>query len=148
MPQNNFIIRCRGIILNGDKLLVVKHSQKDDYYALPGGHLEFGEDIRVCMIREIKEELGIEPILGNLLYVHNYKEGRDESDSIHSVEFFFEIKNGKDYANCEKLSRSHSHELAEIRWVDIDENVNILPEQIKNDFKKLKLLSNVVRFTD
>lgn len=148
MLQNNFTIRCRGIILDQNKLLVVKHAQKDGYYALPGGHLEFGEDIRICMIREIKEELGIEPILGNLLYIHSYKQGRDKSDNIHSIEFFFEITNSKDYVNCERLLRSHSHELAEIRWVGIDEDINLLPKQIENDFKNLRLLSNIVRFTD
>ena len=50
MSENEkFIIRCRGVILHEGKLLVVKHSEDLDYYALPGGHLEFGEDIKECL---------------------------------------------------------------------------------------------------
>jgi ADP-ribose pyrophosphatase YjhB (NUDIX family) len=33
-------IKCRGIIFNDDKILVVKHSINHDFYALPGGHIE------------------------------------------------------------------------------------------------------------
>lgn len=66
------IIRVRGIIMDGGEMLLVKHAADADYYALPGGHLEWGEDVRECLRREITEELGIRPEIGRLLYVNNF----------------------------------------------------------------------------
>ena len=43
--DKKIVVRTRGIILCEGELLVVKHSDDHDYYALPGGHLEFGETV-------------------------------------------------------------------------------------------------------
>lgn len=146
MPLNQFKIRCRGIILDQDRLLVVKHSVNDKHYVLPGGHLEFGENIKECMLREIVEELGVEPILGNILYIHNYNAKDGQSNNIYYTEFLFEITNGKDFVDCDKLNRTHAFELTEIRWISTQENIDILPKQISIDFRNDKLISNTTRF--
>jgi 8-oxo-dGTP pyrophosphatase MutT (NUDIX family) len=59
------------VILHEDKLLVVKHSPEDTFVALPGGHLEWSEDIKECLKREMIEELGVAPEIGRLLYINN-----------------------------------------------------------------------------
>ena len=141
--ENKTIIRCRAIIINDGKLLVVKHKPNSDFYALPGGHLEWGEGVKECMIREIIEELGVRPEPGRLLYVNTFI---DKTRMIHSVEFFFEVLNAKDYVNTETLSKSHAHEIAESRWIGQEENVNILPEKITADFKAGTILSDIVRY--
>jgi len=41
------------------KILLVKH-KNTSFWALPGGHLEEGENIYKCLKREIREEFGIE----------------------------------------------------------------------------------------
>ncbi len=137
-----FVIRCRGIILHNNKLLVVRHPHDVSYAALPGGRLEWGEDIKDCIHREIVEELGVEPIVGRLLYVHNFVDGKD----IHSIEFFFEITNRGDYKECGKRVRSHAHELAEICWVSPTDNIRILPEKLAEDFKGGKIIFDKVRY--
>jgi len=44
-------ITCRGIILNNEgKMLVVRHGADLDYYALPGGHMDDGENSLACSI--------------------------------------------------------------------------------------------------
>ena len=140
--HEKFIIRCRGVILHEGKLLVVKHSENVDFYALPGGHLEFGEDVKECLSRELIEELGIKPEIGQLLYVHTFI----DKNNIQPVEFFFEVKNGKDYLNAEELVRTHAHELFEIRWVTPSDDVKILPEKFASDFKAGKLDFNNVSY--
>lgn len=48
----------RAIIYNKGKLLVCKNIGKK-YYFFPGGHLEFGENAKKGLTRELKEELGL-----------------------------------------------------------------------------------------
>lgn len=144
MDQNakqKFKVRCRGIILHQDKLLVVSHRADKSIYALPGGHLENLENPLECIEREMVEELGIKPNVGRLLYVHNFI-----SPDSHDIEFFFEILNSNNYINLEKLSGTHKHELVDIRWISKDNKINLLPEKIARDFKNEALLSDQVRF--
>lgn len=136
MSENKkFIIRSRAVILHEGKLLVVKHGEDLDYYALPGGHLEFGEDVKECLSREIIEELGVKPEIGRLLYVNTFIDKNDTQP----VEFFFEVVNGKDYLDTEKLERSHAHELFEIYWASPSNDINILPKKFAKDFNEGKI---------
>lgn len=142
-PHSKFIVRARAVILREGKLLVVKHSPASDYYALPGGHLEPGETPVECAKREIMEELGVEPALGRLLYVHIFKnKGVDDT-----IEFFFEVKNGDDFVNLDAKERTHAFELAEILWIDQNNDLNLLPKSVAEDFKTGNIPLGQVRYT-
>ena len=136
------VIQVRAIILHLGKLLVVKHPHDTSFAALPGGHLEWGEDIKECLSREIMEELGVIPEIGSLLYVNTYT----QADNKHHVEFFFEILNGDKYLNTEQLARSHAHEIAEIIWSSPTDNIRILPKGLDEDFKNGKIVSGEVKY--
>ena len=139
--ENKLKIKCRGIILHEGKLLVVKHADSG-IYALPGGHFESGENLEDTIRREIAEEFGIMPKLGRLLYINKY----DTRDSVEYVEFFFEITNGADYLDLSKFNGTHQHELEDIIWLQVQDNIPVLPEKILTDFKDNKLLADSVRF--
>jgi|SRR3989344_7078478 len=142
MDKNKkIVIKVRAVILYEEKLLVVRHP-KTDFLALPGGHLEWGEDLQECLSREIIEELGVKPEIGRLFYVNIFT----QADGKQYVEFFFEIKNGVDYLNMENFARSHSHEIAEIIWVSSTDNVTILPKILAEDFRTGRVVSNEVRY--
>ncbi|MBE5926353.1 MAG: NUDIX domain-containing protein [Lachnospiraceae bacterium] len=51
----------RAIIKKDDELAMV-HNQKYDYYAFPGGGVEEGESFHQALIREVKEETGLNVI--------------------------------------------------------------------------------------
>ncbi len=140
--DKKIVIRVRGIILFEDKLLVVKHPNDTSFGVLPGGHLEWGEDIRECLVREIIEELGIKPEIGRLFYVNNFIDG----DSIQSIEFFFEITNANTFVDISNISWTHAHEVAEIIWAKPTDTISILPKKLGEDFKKGEMVSDQVRF--
>lgn len=52
--NKNILVKVRGVILHEGKLLIVKHRQSQ-FIALPGGHLEYGEDVITCLKRELVE---------------------------------------------------------------------------------------------
>lgn len=125
-------VRSRAVILHEGMLLVVKNSRGSGYYALPGGHVDIGETPYRCMVRELKEELGVDAVLGKLLYVYTFVDGEGEQ----SVEFIFKVTNGVDFLSHETQERTHAHELSEVRWVGRDEDVHVLPREIYEDFRK------------
>ena len=55
-------------------------------YELPGGHVDYGEDIKVGLQREIKEELGIDIKLGDPFAVFTYT---NEIKGSHSIEVVY-----------------------------------------------------------
>ncbi len=139
MDNKNIIIKVRGVITHEGKLLIVKHLGTG-FMALPGGHLEYGEDVVTCIKRELVEELGVSPEIGRLLYINTFKVNNQY------VEFFFEVKNGKDYLNIDGLERTHAHELAEILWISPNSGIEILPKQFNEDFKNNKIFEGETKF--
>ena len=53
-----FKVRTSGIIMKDNKILVEQY-RDTSYFTLPGGYVEIGEDSSLAIIREIKEEVGV-----------------------------------------------------------------------------------------
>jgi 8-oxo-dGTP diphosphatase len=87
----------------GDALLLVQEQGPRDpapFWALPGGRVEAGELLPEALIREVREETGLEVFkLGRLLYVtqHHSPQGFDwvaaaiPGESAQATAFIFEI---------------------------------------------------------
>lgn len=135
-------IKCRGIIVYEGQMLVVKHSEKHDFYAMPGGHLEGGENPKECIDREIFEEFNTKPEIGRLIYLHQYN-----SLGKNFLEFYFEIKNSADFKDLEE-NKIDRNEILDLLWVSRDNNLKILPEKINEDFKNGILGSGELQFIE
>jgi ADP-ribose pyrophosphatase YjhB (NUDIX family) len=66
--QNRFDLRAVAVILSGDFILLRK-LEADDYWSLPGGRVEMGEDAATAVAREMQEELALDVSVGPLLWV-------------------------------------------------------------------------------
>jgi ADP-ribose pyrophosphatase YjhB (NUDIX family) len=131
-------ICVRGVIEKDGKIFCVRQKHHDgsinNFWCIPGGGLEANESLQDGLDRELIEELGVKPEIGELLTVQQYSD-----DGGEFIEFFFKILNYDDYSSIDLLKTSHGElELVEYGFVD-PKNTYILPDFIK-DYPKIKKL--------
>ena len=83
-------VRVCGICIKDERLLLVHHkglTSSGSLWAPPGGGMEYGEDAKTALKREFLEETGLEIIVGDFLFVHEYLD-----KPLHGIELFFEVK--------------------------------------------------------
>jgi ADP-ribose pyrophosphatase YjhB (NUDIX family) len=82
-------VRPTGILVENDRILLIKQQVTDSRsWSLPGGKLESKEDIQQCLIREMKEETGLDVAIKELAYITD----RIITSSIHIVHMSFLVK--------------------------------------------------------
>lgn len=63
-------VRVTGILIEEDSILLLEQDvTQTRHWSLPGGTLELGETIEQSLVREIKEETGLDISVVDLLYV-------------------------------------------------------------------------------
>lgn len=117
-------VAVHGLIKKGNKYLLTKRSATDNYmpkyWDIPGGTIEFGEDISKALKRELKEEVGIKVEIKDIVFAYNFISNKVRHQYMLVYECSF-------LTGEPKLSADHS----EYCWLTISE------------MKKLKLISFV-----
>ena len=103
------------IVIKDNKLLLVRRAEgkltEGGKYALPGGHLDRDERIKVGALRELKEETGYEGEITSLFRIIGNPDRKGEDRQ--NVDFIFLVKAG------EQIS-TPDDESSEIVWFDLD----------------------------
>lgn len=118
---------CGCIILNEDKVLLVKHN--DGHWGFPKGHMEENETELQTAIREVKEETNLDvKVQEEKRYVDEYY---SSEDTFKQVVYFL--------ATCKNMNvKKQEEEIAQIEWVPIEEAENkITYENAKKLFKQV-----------
>lgn len=81
-----------AIIRRGDKILLINHGPEygsSSYWCLPGGTAEEHENAFECMLREVKEETGLEPknMVKVAFLTQHINEKRDWQSIVLTYEF-------------------------------------------------------------
>ena len=66
--EGRFNCRVCALLLDGERLLAM-HDERSPYFYLPGGRVRMGERAEDAVLREVREELGIEAKIVRLLWL-------------------------------------------------------------------------------
>lgn len=89
MGARIFNHRAAGIALRDNHVLICREDD-DPYTLLPGGRIEFGEDSRLSISREIEEEMKAPGEVGRLLFTAENFFQRDGRE-FHELGIYYEI---------------------------------------------------------
>ena len=126
---NEYTRRAKAIITNknGDILLCCTNNN----YHLPGGHLEENESFEDCLVREIKEEIGIE--IGKkernqiLSITHYNKDYPKENINTKVIENYYEIEEEiEPYFEKAVLTEDEKKGEFSLVWVNKDDIISFL----------------------
>lgn len=125
---NNFIKRAKMLIINSNNEILLGYGHNT--YQIIGGHVEENESYDECVIREVKEETGIElylekrePFLQIVYYCKDYpKEGLNSEYIINYYSINSDLKPDIDKIN---LTENEKEGLFEFRYVSLN---NVLDE--------------------
>lgn len=123
--------RVRAVILDDGKITLIKRTKDSGiYYVFPGGGVESGEDHKTALEREIKEELGLEVAVSDLLMQKN----RADGDS----EYFYLCKkvggrlgSGSGPEFQEGTGYEGTHEPVEVS-ISTLKSINLLPQEVRD----------------
>ena len=139
--NNKIAIRVAGIVMMNDGVVfmhrknVIRNKDYQEYYTFPGGHLEEGETLEEGVIREIKEEFGI-----NVKVVRKVYEL--ENDRVNMKEYFFLCEyidgefgtgDGEEFSNDPEYKDSGEY-IPEIVKRENIAGLILLPLEIKEKF--------------
>lgn len=91
--MKNFNVRVYGILLHDNKVLVSdEHIKGMNITKLPGGGLEFGEGTIECVIREFKEELGLDIEVDSHFYTTDFFVNSAFSVNNQVISIYYTVK--------------------------------------------------------
>jgi mutator protein MutT len=103
-----------AIIISKGKVLLARRKQGDShqgFWEFPGGAVEAGETLEECLARELKEELGVEAIVAEVIARNEYRSARGSMDlvalraNVESEEFRLTAHDAIEWASPRDLGR-------------------------------------------
>jgi 8-oxo-dGTP pyrophosphatase MutT (NUDIX family) len=119
--------------------VLIHRSATDSTWSLPGGRVEMMEDSQASVVREIKEELGIEVQVDQLVWsVENFFEY--SGHNFHEIGFYYKISPVNDVTYF-KDGDFHGNEGERLvyRWVAIEEidQIELYPQFLREELKNI-----------
>ncbi len=121
-----------AIILNkDDKVLICRSTKYHTKYIIPGGHIEIGESMEEALIREVKEETGLDIYDLELFSLKDSVQSKDINKHFIFIDFLCRTDSSEVILNDE-LDHYDWISLDEIDNYDIGAFVKILLEELRD----------------
>lgn len=130
---NKTVVRVKMLLVNSKNEVLLGFCNKT--YQFPGGHQEDSETLIDCVIREVKEETGIELTLQEVdpffVIRHYSKDYHGSGENRCSEIYYFEINTDEAY-DLSKTDYTQSEKEGgfELRHVELDKVKDVLNESI------------------
>lgn len=130
------VIRTKALIINSKEEILLGYSNKT--YQFPGGHLEKGETLSECLIREVKEETGINldkkiyvPFFLTRYYTKNYHGSLKNRENI----IYYYMLHTDNLYNLENTSYDDNEKEGNytLKYISLKEVENVLISSIKDN---------------
>lgn len=128
-------LRTVGVLVKNNRVLVQREKNGREY-ALPGGHIKIGETLEAGLVRDYKEETGVDIKVKRLLWSEEcFWEWKGKQ--AHNIAFYYLIEecNGFEIPdNGEFISHKDNCNVV-IGWIDIEQlkSVIIYPEFLREE---------------
>ncbi|MDN3609520.1 NUDIX domain-containing protein [Vibrio ostreicida] len=127
-------IRAAGILLKGDQILLLNvRDFSGQYWIPPGGGMEDSDQSsKHCVVREFKEEAGLDVEVGELICVREFLE--TQSNRYHS-EFFYLVSRYQGEPHIDNLTGLNDENyIQSVAWVPVSEltEKRIYPAELKD----------------
>lgn len=133
-----FNYRVAAIMIVDNHVLIHKQV-KDKHWALPGGRVELLEDSQTSIVREVKEELGIDVKVDRLLwFTENFFDYNNKN--YHEIGLYYKVSptDGGFSMQSEAFFGEEGDRLI-YQWVPISqlENIPLYPEFVRTSLREL-----------
>lgn len=118
-----FNLRVGAIILQDQKLLMVKNA-RDPYYYSVGGRVRLHETMDEAILREVSEETGLQFEINNLGFIHeNFFVMQPSGEVFHEISAFYYMR---PLENLTMICKSFTEEGIEeqLAWIPLAEKHN------------------------
>lgn len=152
------VIRTKGLLINSNNEITLGYCHKT--YQFPGGHLEEGESLEECLVREIEEETGIKlvdfsikPFMKITHYSKNYRSsGKNRRNEIYYYIINTDAKVDMDNAKFDEWEKEGNYTLKVIPLDDVEQVLidsipdnpmnKVIVEEMLEIFKEYKKITN------
>lgn len=139
--QGKFNFRVGVIIVKDGKALMARNpNDRRAYYYSVGGRVQYGEEMTAAVIRELKEETGIDCEVDRLVCIHENFFVDSFGVPYHEISAYFTIKENDQLMQIENGHLTdHGPEGEYLTWIDLkhSDGLTLYPAFIKTiDFDK------------
>ncbi|QJD83271.1 NUDIX domain-containing protein [Cohnella herbarum] len=124
----NIRTAARAVIIKDEELLVLRRTGvQGAFYVLPGGGQNHGESIIETLKREVKEEVDLEVIWNELIFINEFIARRDSKffelePQIHQIDFTFHCTVNHD--RIALVGQTPDLHQVGIAWIPINEIID------------------------